>query len=493
MNKNNWVRLMLAVLFVWVSIPLGIGHAELTKAAEQPPNVQTRIVIKFKDDVNIPYVDGAEQHVAKLPETTANFMTGTLQQLQLKRLFTALEPEAIQQLQQSAEQNIVKSTAGTATSTIPTQPNLLKYFVLEVPQAADTKSLISQISSSPVVETAYIEGKPVQPPSTVDYVNDPHSTAQTYLHTAPYGINAHYAWKYQGGDGTGITIVDLEQGWNVQHEDLVSQNIELISGVNQAYHDHGTAVLGEMVSTDNSIGTVGIVPKATAKVVSQYRTANIYSTADAILSATSVLKAGDILLLEAQTNHPSTGEGLYPVEVESAVFAAIRTASNKGVVVVEAAGNGSNDLDNYKNEQGKHVLNRTSPDFKDSGAIIVGAATSDPPHKRLGFSNYGSRVDTYGFGENVTTTSGSLGQNNKYTHKFSGTSSASPIVAGALASFQGISKARFNNVLSPQQLRNVVTNSQFSTPSADENDKIGRMPNLKALIDWLLPQEKKDR
>ncbi len=66
---------------------------------------------------------------------------------------------------------------------------------------------------------------------------------------------------------------------------------------------------------------------------------------------------------------------------------------------------------------------------------MVGAASSALPHKRLYFSNYGSRIDTYAWGENVTTTALS-----GYTSYFNGTSSASSIIAGAAVNLQGIAK-----------------------------------------------------
>ena len=38
--------------------------------------------------------------------------------------------------------------------------------------------------------------------------------------------------EVQGGKGSGITFVDMEYGWLLNHEDLVHQNIELMSGRN---------------------------------------------------------------------------------------------------------------------------------------------------------------------------------------------------------------------------------------------------------------------
>ena len=69
---------------------------------------------------------------------------------------------------------------------------------------------------------------------------------------------------------------------------------------------------------------------------------------------------------------------------------------------------------------------RSSTDFRNSGAIMVGARSSVAPHTRLGFSNNGSRIDCYAWGESVDTTStNSEGTDNTlYTSGFNGTSSA---------------------------------------------------------------------
>lgn len=51
--------------------------------------------------------------------------------------------------------------------------------------------------------------------------NDPLFSSQGYLTAAGAGINAEYAWGFPGGDGAGTTIIDVERGWQLTHEDLV--------------------------------------------------------------------------------------------------------------------------------------------------------------------------------------------------------------------------------------------------------------------------------
>ncbi|WP_082590743.1 S8 family peptidase [Agromyces sp. Soil535] len=353
------------------------------------------------------------------------------------------------------------------------------YAVITVPDAASAEQLAKELGARDDIETAYVEGGPTPPPVNPD--DDPRSASQGYLDAAPEGIDARWAWG--ATDGSTIGFVDLEQGWTLTHEDLVGAGITIISGVSQAYHGHGTAVLGEVAAVDNTRGGVGIAPAASTRVVSQFRTSTTYSTAGAIISAADAMSPGDVLLLEAQTT--VGGSSYLPVEVEPAVFDAIRDAVDAGIVVVEAGGNGGNDLDDWTDADGKHVLRVDDVDYRDSGAIMVGAATSAAPHSRLGFSNHGSRIDCYGWGQNIDTTGdGWTGTTTTaYTTSFGGTSGATPIVTGAAVLLQSWRRAHAGNVMDPWTVRSWLR-SGVNTPSADPGvDRIGVMPNLKAIFE----------
>ncbi|MCD2441446.1 S8 family serine peptidase [Agromyces sp. SYSU K20354] len=359
------------------------------------------------------------------------------------------------------------------------------YAAITVPDAASAEQLVKELNARDDVETAYVEGGPTPPPGPppVNAGDDPRNTNQGYLDAAPGGIDARWAWG--AADGAGIGFVDLEQGWTLNHEDLTAAGVTIISGVSQAYHGHGTAVLGEVVATDNTRGGVGIAPGASARVVSQYRTTFTYSTSAAIISAADAMSPGDVMLLEAQTTAGGSSTTYLPVEVEQAVFDAIRDAVDAGIVVVEAAGNGGNDLDDWTDAQGRHLLRIGDPDYRDSGAIMVGAATSTHPHSRLGFSNHGSRIDCFAWGQNVDTTGdGWTGTSTtQYTGVFGGTSSASPIVTGAAVLLQSWRRARKGFPLGPEAVRSWLR-SGINTPSADPaTDRIGVMPNLRAIFE----------
>jgi hypothetical protein len=388
-------------------------------------------------------------------------------------LITSVEPDDLKRL-------VAEATERDGTYE---PPNLASYVAVALPPDVAPEAAAKELSAMETVELAYVEGGPVQPP--VNAVDDPRQVNQGYEDAAPSGINAEYAWGFTGGDGQGIGFVDMEQGWTLNHEDLAAAGITLISGDNHNYWGHGTGVLGEVVAVDNSKGDVGIAPSAAARVISQWRTSSSFNTADTIVAAAAAMSFGDVLLLEAQTNYG--GYSLVPVEAEPAVYDAIRLATALGIVVVEAAANGGNDLDAYT-DGGNHVMKRGDTAFKDSGAIMVGAASSTSPHSRLTFSNYGSRVDCYGWGENVDTTgNGTLYDTSTttYTTGFNGTSSASPIIAGAALAVQGIAAESpgIGFRLSPRQIREILSDAASGTASAaPTTDRIGVMPNLRAII-----------
>ena len=354
------------------------------------------------------------------------------------------------------------------------------FAVIDVPPGTDPVALARSVGERADVEIAYVEGGPTPPP--VNPGNNPLAYNQGYLVAAPDGIDALWAWG--STDGTGVGFVDLERGWTLDHEDLAAANISVISGLNQDYTGHGTAVLGEVLGVDNYLGIVGIAPAVTARVVSQWRTASNYQTAAAILSAIGAMRAGDVLLLEAQTTY-STVSGYLPVEVEEAVYDAIRTATDAGIIVIEAGGNGGIDLDTFQDTNGRQILNRASADFRDSGAILVGAGGAFAPHGRLSFSNFGSRIDCYAWGEDIQTTGDGWTGNasNSYTAQFGGTSGATPIVTGAAILLQSWARAQ-QQAYAPKDIRALLADAGLNTPSADPAvDRIGVMPDLRAIIE----------
>jgi serine protease len=384
-------------------------NAARTKESNQP----LRIAVKLRRDVT-----KAPQQLAGLEEFLKE--AGVRDTLRLLPLIESLEPKQITELVDRAVRNDPKYEPADFSS----------WLQIVCPAGVNPDELAKVVRTLGDVETAYVM-RPGPPP--VNPADDPRSVNQGYLDAAPNGIDARFAWGIAGGDGAGVGFVDMEQGWNLNHEDLSAAGITIISGINHGFFFHGTSVLGEVLMVDNTLGGVGIAPSASGRVISQWRTAASYNTADAILDAVAHMAFGDVLLLEAQEYDPVGGAYFWPVEIVDGNYDAIRLATALGIVVVEAGCNGSYDLDPYTNLTGKKIFDRTSADFRDSGAIMVGAGSSASPHTRLGFSNHGNRIDCYAWGENIdTTTTDAAGTNNTlYTTGFNGTSGASPIVVGA--------------------------------------------------------------
>jgi chitodextrinase len=360
-----------------------------------------------------------------------------------------------------------------------------RYYSSKIPAGADVEQLLQKLRSSSLVEEAYLSRKPelanAPMPNTTPVLpdNDPRFSLQSYAQAAPLGINAPYAWQFEGGDGKGTKWVDVEWDWALNHEDLTAHNIQLLpGGINDGDASHGTAVLGVVSAVDNTIGNIGLANKATPIVSSLVRPGG---AAEAILAATQVLSPGDVILLEIQIGY---GGPWLPIETQPAEFDAIQYATSLGIVVVEAGANGGADLDQYLHWNDKYIFNRDLPDFQDSGAILVGAGSSTAPHERLGFSSHGNRIDAYGIGENVATLSStSTASTTGYTNYFNGTSSASPVVVGAILQLQGIAKAKFGEPYSPAEIRRILRWLPFNTPTTDiANDRIGTLPNLQQII-----------
>src|SRR5262249_47272877 len=147
-----------------------------------------------------------------------------------------------------------------------------------------------------------------------------------------------------------------------------------------------------------------------------------------------------------------------PIEVLDHEFKSISLATAAGIIVIEAAGNGSMNLDLYKTSSGAQVLNPAATGFRESGAIMVAAATSAHPHMRFDSSNFGARINCFAWGQNVTTChSNGVSATAAYRGDFGQTSAASAIIAGVAASVQGMVEQNFGRRLGPLQMRKLLS------------------------------------
>jgi hypothetical protein len=405
-------------------------------------------------------------------------------------------------------------------------PDLTSYYRVE---AEDQKldALAEKLMNSELVDAAYVKPKmqppvlfqeAVQPPDpqAAPPVTPNFNARQLYLDAAPGGIDARYAWTVAGGKGQGVRIVDIEGAWRFSHEDLTQNQGGVIGGTQSAdigWRNHGTAVTGEFGGDENAFGITGICSQANVRAISIFGAGQ--GSAKAISDAANALSPGDIILIELHAPGPRNNfqdiggqRGFIAMEFWPDNFAAIVFATSvRGVIVVEAGGNGAENLDDplYNNRPSgfpatwRNPFNLANPQ---SGAILVGAGAPPPgthgnnygaDRSRLDFSNYGSRVDVQGWGREVTTTGyGDLqGGGNEdlwYTDVFSGTSSASPIIVGTVGCMQGALRAAGKPLLTPATARNILR----TTGSPQQNElgrpatqRIGNRPNLHQAFDQL--------
>jgi hypothetical protein len=440
------------------------------------------ISVKFRDDLNIRPAAGS------LTDRNSGALNPAAQAV-IAQLGGEWKPEysvpedKLHTLRRNAEANLGKAVADLRTQ-----------FVLTLSPGADPATTIDTLNTLDIVELASPLPLPMPAPLPGEF-----QANQGYLNAATAGVDAVGTWDAPfNAIGAGVRICDLEYSWNFAHQDLPPVTFlgpPLIDPFNDT--NHGTAVLGEMGSLNNGWGTTGIAYGATFYVAATNTTSG-FSVGNAILTALGTLTAGDMILIEQQTAGPNytgipsgTQFGLIPVEWVGSTYNAIVTAVGNGVTVIEAAGNGSQNLDGpeYAMGNGGHWPFLLA---NDSGAIIVGAGGSpgggSGDRSRLGFSCYGATVDLQGWGENVFTTGyggfyAAEGTNLNYTSTFSGTSSASPIVTGACALLQSIYKAANPGFsLTPAQIKTALRNTGSpqlnGTNPATQN--IGPRPNVTA-------------
>ncbi|PTL83360.1 S8 family peptidase [Vitiosangium sp. GDMCC 1.1324] len=366
---------------------------------------------------------------------------------------------------------------------VPLQPGTL---------ARDVNPVVMQLNALDSVEIAYAEA--ATEPAVFSLGESDGASASTtyeslqgYLDMAPGGIDARYAWTVPGGTGAGVKIVDVEGAWNGSHEDLPPFFYEGgIQFIDSVWRNHGTAVMGVMAGKANGYGITGIAHGAQ---VGREGIAN-QSIASAITRAALAAGRGGVVLVQLQAVGPRTNKSCacnasqcneIPLEFWQANFDAIAQATAAGVHVVEAAGNGSVNLD-APEYRGAFDLS-----VRDSGAILVGAGTATT-RAPMCWANHGSRVDVQGWGEKVVTLGygdlSAAGENRWYTASFSGSSSAAPMVVGAVADLQGVANAAGKGPIDPRALRELLRAT--GTPQASSTKQIGPLPDLRSAIPQVL-------
>jgi hypothetical protein len=368
------------------------------------------------------------------------------------------------------------------------QPDLAGMLVAAGPSSDSARLLAAgeALQALPEVEWVSLEAVGVPPPFDIPPTTPDVSDEQGYLLGNP-GANPEFVWP-RGTKGQGVRLSDCEYGWNPDHEDLNEIDLHLEPGqvihpdvYTNGWHEHGTAVIGETSSMHNEYGCLGMAPDAPVFTYPEWTLGGGFRRTACITNAIANSSVGDVVLLEMQAL--GAGGGFGPAELDLSVWTAVQTGSAAGVIVVGAAGNGNQDLDSAPYEP---YMNRG-----DSGAIIVGAGSSNIWHMKLSFSTYGSRVNVHGWGENVFTLGygdiayGGSDPNQYYTDTFGGTSSASPMVASACVLIQSFQLLVDGTPLSPATMRQLLIDTGW--PQGGGGGHIGPMVNIKKALKTQYP------
>ncbi|WP_413624934.1 hypothetical protein [Luteibacter sp. Lutesp34] len=379
---------------------------------------------------------------------------------------------------------------------------LRRYFRVAIPDDRQTdlhyvNRVVASLAQRDDVELAYPDVSPVVPgtpdtatggsrkpraPLTGGTLHD-HTFRQFYLYPADAsngiyrlgGIDAHYAARQPGGNGEGVTMVTMEPGaWDPAHPDLPRS----VRNFGEYRVDHNnTATAGILAAVDNGFGIKGIASRAAL--------AHASSDVGNFVELREYLKPGDVLVTAfAAASAPIAGcatHCMLPVEYMPAWFDAIKDLTDRGIVVVESAGDSGIDLD-HPSFGGRFDRSR-----RDSGAILVaGLCAMDA--RRSPSSNFGARIDSasWSCGDVFTTAGNSHDDEGSdtvgYTATHAGTPAAGAIVAGAAASVLGYAHAR-HLALSSTGVRSLLHAS--GTPLAGGDSRTaGTQPDLKkAFVD----------
>jgi subtilisin family serine protease len=246
-------------------------------------------------------------------------------------------------------------------------------------------------------------------------------------------------------DGSGVTVYIIDTGMNLSHTEFTGRastgyDAVTAGGTAADCNGHGTHVAGTVGGT-----TYGVAKKAQLVAVRVLDCAGSGTTSGVIAGIDWVTARKN-----ANPSVPSAANMSLGGGVSAALNTAVRNSVAAGVVYAVAAGNDGGDACLH------------SP-AAEPAAITVGA--TDIADGFASFSNRGSCVDINAPGVNITS---SWYDTNTATNTISGTSMATPHVAGAIALYLQV-----NPTATPEQVDAALkTNGSTTTVPAGTTDKL---------------------
>ncbi|BCV45201.1 S8 family peptidase [Shewanella algae] len=245
-------------------------------------------------------------------------------------------------------------------------------------------------------------------------------------------LNSNYHYDY---DGSGVTAFVIDTGVRNTHNEFggrASSGYDFIDNDNDSSdcNGHGTHVAG----------TIGGSTYGVAKNVNIVGVRVLNCSG----SGTNSGVISGINWVKNNAQGPSVANMSLGGGASQALDDAVNAAVAAGISFVVAAGNDNSNACNY------------SP-ARAANAVTVGSTTSTD--SRSSFSNYGTCLDIYAPGSSITS---AWYNSNSATNTISGTSMASPHVAGVAALYLAE-----NPALSPTQLTNLLVSRASSGKVGD--------------------------
>lgn len=331
-------------------------------------------------------------------------------------------------------EKILNREGARATSAI-SRLHRLDVRVVQVPARAE-QAVARALARNPHIKFAEVDALV---PLSQTLPNDPNYPKAWHLAK----IQAPRAWDTSLGDG--VTVAILGTGVAPYHLDLTDNlvpgwNVVSNNSDTKDINGHGTEVAGTVAAVGNN--GIGVASVAWHTHIMPIRVTN-RTDGWAYLSdiANGIMWAADHGARVANISYDASGSWT--------IDNAAKYMKNHGGVVVVAAGN-----------------NGSNPGYgADSAVIAVSATTSGDT--RPSWSNYGQYIDISAPGVGIWTTIRSGGYGAP-----SGTSFASPVVAGVAALIESA-----NNALSPDEVAAVLTQSaqDLGAPGWDQYYGYGRV------------------
>ncbi|MFE5945768.1 S8 family peptidase [Streptomyces sp. NPDC056480] len=250
------------------------------------------------------------------------------------------------------------------------------------------------------------------------------------------------SYTYPDSAGQGVTAYIIDTGVRITHSDFggrASYGYDAIDNDNTAQdgHGHGTHVAGTVAGT-----SYGVAKKAKIVGVRVLDNSGSGTTEQVVAGIDWVTRNA----VKPAVANMSLGGG-----VDTVLDTAVRNSIASGVTYAVAAGNDSSNASNY------------SP-ARVAEAITVGSTTNTDA--RSSFSNYGTVLDIFAPGSSITS---SWNSSDSATNTISGTSMATPHVAGAAAVYLAgnptATPAQVSTALTTAATPNVVTNPGSGSPN----------------------------